>query len=235
MQWLHLTFALVLFAQYVFGRVPGPAPSVPGIRFGITFSPTTITTSRLDASGSLELNKFPVSSSYQAHYHEAVHKFNVSNHGRAFDEANVKSIFHDVMNTVTEKLSEQVGHAPEYAALFLPSIFDSNTQNAASDAIHGIPEYATKTAPSRQAACYGYGFLEGRNLGRPQDECTGYGPESLVLLLEYEQEYIYAWLLEVTFELGTYYVNTEKICKGCGEIHQEVSRSVVLSVIHIEF
>jgi hypothetical protein len=231
MQWLHLSFALVLFAQHVFARVP--APSVPGIRFGITFSPTTITTSRLDASGSLELNKFPVSSSYQAYYREAVHNFNVSNY--AFDEANVKSIFHDAMNTVTEKLSEQVGHAPEYAALFLPSIFDSNTQNVASDAILGIPEYATKTAPSRQAACYGYGFLEGRNLGRPQDECTGYGPESLVLLLEYEQEYIYAWLLEVTFELGTYYVNTEKICKGCGERHQEVSRSAGLSVIHIAF
>lgn len=53
-------------------------------------------------------------------------------------------------------------------------------------------------------------------------ECTDNGPNNLVLLFEYESEYLHAWLVEVEFELGVYYPQQEKICKECGDGHREV-------------
>ncbi|KAH7384460.1 hypothetical protein BKA66DRAFT_462239 [Pyrenochaeta sp. MPI-SDFR-AT-0127] len=189
-------------------------------RFGLSFSPTTVIASRFNSSGSIELTEFSASSEYQTYYRGAVHKLHVSDHD--IDEANVKSIFHQTISPITESLNEQIGHVPEYAALFLPSIFDSRTRIAAADAIFLDAHYATKTGSSRQAACYGYGFLEGKNLGLPPYECTENGPENFIFVLEYEEEYMYAWLLDVAFELGTYYVKQEKVSKGCGEGYRKV-------------
>jgi hypothetical protein len=60
-------------------------------------------------------------------------------------------------------------------------------------------------------------FLEGRNLGRPAEDCHEDGPPSFVLLLEYESEYMYVWLMDVTYELGVYSVEQEQFCGDCGE------------------
>jgi hypothetical protein len=190
-------------------------------RFGVSFSPTTITASRFNSSGSTELTAVPASSDYQAHYRGVVHSLQGLPHHS--DAINITSVFRDAIRPVTENLVEQLGHAPEYAALFLPSVFDARTESAAVEAIFTNVQYATRAGPSWIATCYGYGFLEGKNLGRPSHECTEDGPENFIIVFEYEKEYIYAWLLVVAFELGTYPVMEERFGKDCGEEYREVS------------
>jgi len=188
-------------------------------RFGIFFSPTTITASRFNSSGLLELTKFRASPKYQTYYHNAVD----GSHPADGDFNEAKSMFEHAIGPLTSILNKQLGEPPEYASLFLPSIFDEQTRGAAFEAIIGDPEYATKAALVQNAACWPYGFLEGKNLGRPPHECVADGPESSVLVLEDEEAYVHAWIVEVAFELGTYFVNQDKICKNCGEVLREVS------------
>jgi hypothetical protein len=44
-----------------------------------------------------------------------------------------------------------------------------------------------------------------------------------VLLLEYEEDYLWAWLQDVDFELGNPWTHLEKLCKGCGDRFRQVS------------
>jgi hypothetical protein len=190
-------------------------------RYGLSFSSTTIVASRFNSTGAIELTTFPASPEYRALYIQVVHHYQVSSHD--VDEGDMKSTFEASVGPIIEDLTKQTGHAPEIATLFLPSVFDWKDHIIVSDTIFPDVNYATRVAPARQAACYGYGFLEGRNLGRPIHECNENGPSSLVLFFEYENEYLYAWLVEVEFALGVYYAQQEKICKGCGEEHRKVS------------
>ncbi|KAH3999425.1 hypothetical protein HBH98_087720 [Parastagonospora nodorum] len=184
-------------------------------RFGLSFSPTTIIASRFNAIGSIELHSFPASASYQEYYQEAVEKDHALSDD--FDEARVKSIFESNVIPINTSLTEQLGHTPEFATLFTPSIFDWKTILAAGEAVFKDAQYMTRAAPSRQAACYGFGFLQCRNLERSLSECNDHDPESLVLLFEYEKEYLYVWLVWVSFELEVHSAEHEKICKDCGE------------------
>jgi hypothetical protein len=218
MQSLYSYLAFVLVFKHAIACKPHDLES----RFSLSFSPTTITASRFNSSGSIELITSPASSAYQKYYRDSAQKTGVSHHD--VHEADIKALFQHAIGPITETLSKQIGHVPEYASLFLPSIFDYRTQiSAAAAAIFQDPPYATKSGPSREVACYGYGFLECRNLGRPPHECIYENDlESLVLLLEYEAEYIYAWLLVVDFELEVYSAEQKRFCKDCGEESSKV-------------
>lgn len=77
-----------------------------------------------------------------------------------------------------------------------------------------------------QVACQAYEFLEGKNLNRTAKECTGKHdePESYVLVLEYEEEYLFAWVVNVDFELGGgYYSDEREMSRGCGAGKRVVS------------
>jgi hypothetical protein len=190
-------------------------------RFGLSFSATTVTASRFNATGSIELTVFPASPGYQTLYRDAVRKFQES--AIEVYQTDITSIFENDIQQITNSLNNQLGHRPEYATVFLPAIFDSETILAAKAAIYSNDTYSTYAAWSRIAACYGYGFLEGKDLGRPLSECHEDGPESLVLLFEYQKEYLYVWLMWVTFELGVHSVNKEQFCRDCGEDYREVT------------
>jgi hypothetical protein len=190
--------------------------------FGLTFSPTTIFASRFNALGSIEITRYPASSDYQKYYHDAVNNFE-SETEIDKPEADVKAMFHDAFAFVTESLSEQLGHDPEFSSLFIPSVFQYKVRNAAVDAIFLDADRSTKAGLARQAACYGFGFLDCKNLGRTLKECNEDSPESSIVVLEYEKEYLYAFFMEVGFDLGTYYVHLKKFCKDCGEEYRQVS------------
>lgn len=190
-------------------------------RYGLSFGSNTIIASRFNSTGSIELTTFPASPEYQTLYTQVMHRNQASYHG--VHELDIKSTFEASVGSIIKDLTKQTGQVPEIATLFLPSIFDWKDHNIVSDTIFSDVKYATRVAPARQAACYGYGFLEGRNLGRPIHECNDSGPSSLVLLFEYESDYLCVWLVEVEFELGVYYAQQEKICKECGEGRREVS------------
>ncbi|KAF2029127.1 hypothetical protein EK21DRAFT_68303 [Setomelanomma holmii] len=189
-------------------------------RFAVSFSPTTIIASRFNTSVFIELSTFLAPSKYETYHRNIAHSYPAQS--QDFDEVNVASIFQHAIRPVAESLTEQLGREPEYASLFLPPIFDGRTQLAASDAILRDAQYATRVGPSHNAVCFPYGFLEGKNLGRPLHECTEDGPENLTFVLEYQKDYFYAWLVVVAFELGTYPVMEQKICKDCGEGNREV-------------
>jgi hypothetical protein len=226
----------ILSAQCVAGSIITSLES----RFGLSFSSRTIIASRFNSTGFIELKTFPATHEYQKYYQETVNafkeevpKFQESGTDSDFNEAKVKFIFTDAMKPITEILTKQLGYAPEYAMLFVPSVFGWQMRNAAADALFSDVVYAAKAASARQAACYGYGFLEGKNLGRPMTECNDDGLKSLVLLFEYEKEYLYAWTLEVEFELEVHLALREKICKACGDGYREVSLlSLNLALLH---
>ncbi|KAH7407043.1 hypothetical protein DE146DRAFT_607170 [Phaeosphaeria sp. MPI-PUGE-AT-0046c] len=189
-------------------------------RYGLSFGATTIVASRFNSSGLIELTDFPASSDYRSWYTQTVNHFGESSHD--IEEANVTSILIANVEPIIEDLARQDEKAPEIATLFLPSIFDWKVRSVADDAVFSNAQYATRAASTRKAACYGYGFLKGDNLGRPISECNDDGPTSLVLLLEYEKEYLYAWLIEVEFELDVYSAEQDHICKECGEKYREI-------------
>jgi hypothetical protein len=193
-------------------------------RFGLTFSPSTITASRFNSSGSVELTKFPTSPEYQSYYRDAVQQYQMSHN--AITKFDPISIFHDSIKPVNKALRKQLGRAPDYAVIFLPSIFDYKAIIAADEAILQTPTYATKVGLFREAALWWYGFLDCKNLGRAPHECNDDGPRNSILLFEYEEDYLYIWVLAVDFELGLYDVSDDHICKDCGENYRKVSFSM---------
>jgi hypothetical protein len=218
MQSFIFSVVLVLFAQYASASTTINLES----RFGVSFGASTIIVSRFNSSGSMELTTFPVSSEYQAYYREALQNFDASGKYGDIDELKVKSIFRNSISPITKTLREQLGYAPEFASLFVPSIFDVPTEIAAREVIFENVQYTTRAGVSRIAACWPYGFLECKNVGRPAHECNDDGPDNLVFVLEYEEEYMYLWLFFVEYELDVYQTRHAAFCKDCGEKHRKV-------------
>ena len=194
--------------------------------FAITFTQTTVIASRYNASGSVELTKQPLSLEYQEYYRDAVRHFDAHNESDEPREtkSSTEFMFHDAVVPVTESLSRQLGYTPEYAAFFVPSIFGLTDIRAAAKGVLGdFGERPARPGRSRDATCHGFGFLEGRNLGRAPEEYVDEGPLNLIVVLEYEKDYLYAWLMEVEFELQVYPRLLNDICEECGERYSRVS------------
>ena len=194
--------------------------------FALTFGPSSISSSRYNASGSIEIIRHPVTEEYNEYYKSAIDNFGAKNE----DESSATAMFSRAIAPVTEYLTKHTGHKPDYTTLFVPSTFHYITRYAASLALFSEypDDWPTKMGPSHQAACQGYGFLEGRNLGRPLEDCVDEGPLNLILVLEYEADYLYAWIVEVEFEFGTFPQHFERFSKECGEHAREVSRASYL-------
>jgi hypothetical protein len=210
---------------------------LPAVRARI--QPNFHSASRFSISGIVEVALYPASPEYQAYYRTAVlHAVesrddrHASNYTASAEHKNTVAIFRKEIVPINQSLHKQLGHPPTYASLFLPPVFSADTRRFASDAI--LPRYEddvnTGEGSSSRATCYAFGFLECQNLGRAPEECRddGDGPLSSVLLLEYEEDYLWAWLQDVDFELGNPWTHLEKLCKGCGEQFRQVSLIILL-------
>lgn len=197
-------------------------------RFGLAFGSSTIVASRYNSTGALELISYPAGPEYQAYYQDVARGLKSSN--KEMPHVDAQSLFARSIQPITHDLRRQFQHDPEYSAIFMPSIFDYKSHQAALFAMFTDVEYAYRTGSARTAACYGFGFLDGKNLGRPIEECNEDGPQNLILLLEYEKEYLFAWLLDVAFELGTYPVHYEGLFLDHGETQREVFGSYSLQI-----
>lgn len=200
--------------------------------YGITFTPTNIIASRLGIDGSVELIKHPASHEDRSFFQDTIRNIDRSRDRDDYTAVNEPietnatiDMFRNAIAPVNNRLQSQLGLKPTYASLFLPSIFHNSVISAAATAI--LPAYEeninTRHGPHRLAALYGFHFLEGKNIGRAPDECDDYCPEIIVLLLEYERDYVYAWLMIVDVELGVYYPQAKKLRVECGERYREVS------------
>lgn len=199
--------------------------STPESPYGLTFTPTTVVASRFNASGSIELTKYPLGPEYLESYRIAVQEFdNPTKDYQISDRAAAETLFRSAITPLTEVLSRQLGYAPEYAALFFPSVFSFAARSAAVTGVlgdHG--NRPMKDGIAAQATCQAYGFLEGKNLGRLPELCVEEGPVNLVIVLEYEEDFLYVWLREVAFELEICPAIQDEICKECGQAYRKVS------------
>jgi hypothetical protein len=166
--------------------------------FSLTFTPTSILASRFNAFGSVEINKHPASLESQAHYHEALRMYGIQSTYEATDREVTTSIFRQAIAPIAEGMSVQLGHTPEYAAIFLPAVFDMDRVRAAGSALFADIDdsyvYAIQHAQSRREALEAFGFLEDSHVGPvPTERIDGYlvmESEPLVLVLEYEKDYL---------------------------------------------
>lgn len=93
--------------------------------FALSISPTTISASRLDSSGSVEVLTYPVSPEYMRYYHEIATQMSPDSQGASWSESETNPIFQHLIALVTEDLQQRLGYELQYAAIFAPSIFES--------------------------------------------------------------------------------------------------------------
>lgn len=193
--------------------------------YGLTFTPTAVVASRFNASGYIELTQIPLGSTYRKFYQHVVDQYDPStDNDSPNDESGTESLFRTAVVPLTERLRNELGHEPEYVALFFPSVFSFSARTAAVDGVLGDHyDRPMKDGPAWQATCEAYGFLQGKNLGRDPDECNDEGPPNFVIVLEYEENFLYAWLLDVAFGLEVCYPEQSRFCKECGAKSREVS------------
>jgi len=188
-------------------------------RFGLTFTPTTIIASRFVSANIVNLTKFPTTAAYRDFYLHEVYATGASL--RDTNDADFRSIANEAIRPLVDSLTEQLGYAAEFTALSLQSVVRRYFWSGVVAAVFG-PDYITKLRATQSAACHAYGFLEGRILGRTPEECNEEGPENYVLVLEFEADYMYAWLMEVAFDLGNYATDRNKFCEMYGEKYRQV-------------
>jgi hypothetical protein len=236
MQWQTATMhhpscllTIVALAQYVSaGLLTRDSHESP---FGITFSPSAAYASQFNSSRLIEFEQYPISSEYQAYYDNVINSHGVREEKRSFDHHESAShmsavfVFRQITSPIITSLKKRLGHDPMYATLFIPSIFNDETREAAVEAIFPVNllKLATKYGATQVAAGHAYDFLGCKRLNRALEECNDDGPPSLVLLLEYEKDYMCAFVKEVAFWLGTCLVASKEICVECGERYRDVS------------
>lgn len=204
-------------------------------RYGLTFSPTTISASRYNASALLEITAFPVGRAYRQHYDNALRSLYASpvdsnlEHREAYakTDQDVIMMIREEVAKVTDGLIERRGHEPEYAAVFLPSIFDFQFLIAAREAVipnGGGLDGVIDSGTSLRVACEAFGFLEGNQIGRtPEERNDEDGPQTMILALEYEHDYLHAELREIIWESERFPIVSKRTCLDCGERYREVS------------
>jgi hypothetical protein len=196
--------------------------------FGVTFSPSAIFTSRYNASGRVHTTKHPTSPEYITYFNDALDIYGQPDktdplthyHSRAYNAT--WSVFEASIDPVTATLTKELGHKPEYRAVFIPSIFHRDVIGAAGEAVFRVHDQPNMIGHNPLAATAAYKFLECAHLGRAPEECNDEGPVNYVLVLEYEKEYLGAMLKEVEFYLGTFPPKGDVVCMECGERYREV-------------
>lgn len=76
-----------------------------------------------------------------------------------------------------------------------------------------------------QGACEAYGFLECKHLVRDLIDCDNDRTDNSLLVMKYEEEYLYAYIVEVDLEWSVYPSAYEEICRNCGHKYAKVSRT----------
>jgi hypothetical protein len=225
---ISLFSTLVALAPFVdAGRLTRDSHESP---FGITFSPSAVLASRFNSSGLVEVVKYPISTAYRTLYDQAITDHGKQKKKRGLDyydsvEHNgTISLFRQIISPINESLAKQLGHGPTYASLFLPSVFDDKIKDAAVTAVFGRDRLQThfKNGATHAATSYAYPFHECKYLHRAPEDCNWDGPENLILLLEYEEYYLHAFLKNMGYEPGASPVVRQELCKECGEKYRDV-------------
>jgi hypothetical protein len=209
--------------------------------FALTFTPTSILASRFNASGHIEVTRHPASLEYQAYYQDTIRLYDTCTRHSPEERTTTTSIFRRAIAPITESLGKQLGHTPDYATIFLPAVFDSDTVYTASLVLR--PDdgcrvtYAINHAHSHRIAADALGFLKGKYVGPVPDigetrfERWGKStePDPLFLVLECEKEYLSVGVHTVDWEQLILFMDHDfVVCFACGEQAREVCTTSVL-------
>jgi hypothetical protein len=112
---------------------------------------------------------------------------------------------------LTADLTERLGLEPRYLSLFLPSVFERVVVYVGRQALMDVSDSHPMTGLANQAMGLPWGFFERSKLGREPPRWSYSEPEleyrpNLVLILEYEPDYLFAFLYEVEPEMESTFV-----------------------------
>lgn len=138
-------------------------------------------------------------------------------------------IIRDAAKDASQGLSETLGYKPEFTVLFLPSFFNMSTKNAASKAMFPNGRLS-KDGPKHigyvpSAAGYAYRLGQCDSLGLTPDECENID-SSLVLVIEYEKDYLYLHIVGVYSKWAEFPPIEKKFAKEFGEQSGNTLRDV---------
>ncbi|KAF2866632.1 hypothetical protein BDV95DRAFT_611683 [Massariosphaeria phaeospora] len=233
----RLLFGIVLLFPLTYANDNAQFP------YALTFGSSTLTASWFTKSEGIKAIQFPVDSKYRAYFEDALASFGkrIMRRGEwhvmagdelvpappdTHNEDTAVSLFRDAAQQVSRNLSATLGFEPTYAALTLSSVFNQSSTKAATDAIfpngmgfiHSIKSL-NKVAP---AACVAHRLDLCGNLGRTPAECADKDSISnLILVLEYEKEYLYVDLVFVYSEYRTFPSVGHEMLREFGEANRE--------------
>lgn len=198
--------------------------------YGLLFSPSSISASRINSSGFLEITKHPAGREYLDYYNDFVHNIKLSNSDprglqQLLDPEQAAEIFRKDIKKVTNTLLSSSGHAPEYATVFIPSIFNSDVHQAALQALVADGENANDLfnfGPFHKACSHAFDFLDGKQIGRTVEERNDDSILTIILVLEYEKEYLHIGTTEIVWERESFAHDRAEICLECGEQYRKV-------------
>lgn len=205
--------------------------------YGLSFSPTTVSASRFNALGLLEVSTFSATLDYQLYFNESLRNLRDSGVKPRRDDAYYESVaYQDIVgllsrevDAVTADLTRQLAREPEYVVVTLPSLLEQQDIIAAGEAVFpagSAPRGLLYQGSSLRVACGAFGFLQGKHIKRAlADRDDDNGPETMVLALEYEKGYLHAGLVAIYWEYELFPVYHKKICFACGGQSREVCHS----------
>lgn len=199
----------------------------------LSFGLNTIIAARLNASGHLEVAKFKTSLAYQHFYYTYLNDLDKPMSNLTRSQADYQStthaervhVFRQEFSTVFNGLTNLLSYTPEFASLSLPSLFAWPVRKAALEALS--PDETEQYGhfyswQNIKIACEAFKFHQCKDISRQSKECHDRGPVTMIFVLEYEDGYIHAALLEMGWDWEEFTIMEEKTCVGCGEKMRQV-------------
>jgi hypothetical protein len=193
----------------------------------ITLAPSSILASQVTRSGEIKVSRFPAGDKYTAYVDDAlVHYGRILNRpvrpAKEDKDVGAITIIHDAVEGVSRGLSATLGYEPAFAALIVPSVFNDSSTVAASLALFPNGRLG-KDGPKKlgyvsSAASFAYQLHRCENLGRTPAECEDMDTlDNLVLVVEYQKQYLQVDLVEVDSKEEVFPTIHKKLSKEFGE------------------
>jgi hypothetical protein len=174
---------------------------------GLAFTPSSILASWCTPLGSIEVINGPATLAFRKHYEDTVRDYattaGVPGPKPVIDEDldDITAMLKEAIAPLTVTLTERLSHTPIYTSPLLPSTcehlgYRSSLQKIPE--IHGL--YFIGRASTALCSCWD--FFNGANIHHHGDSMPpNPGPVNMVLVLEYEQDYVVRLSTVSTFML----------------------------------
>jgi hypothetical protein len=189
--------------------------------YGLAFSPTTISASRYNTSGGIEISRFPVGLEYQRYYEDTLRNMRKSNsesYSRSTKHENVVTMLRNEANTVTTRLSGESPRTPEYGSVPSIDFRHGSAKGGPRSNVSGWRQVRAVHGPSLRMICHGFNLPTCSLVKQiPYGVCneTDY-PETVIFTLEYQKDYLHVGLFLTVYEHDLFASMAEETCLICG-------------------